>query len=63
MEILIFLTSKPLLLLLNVNKEWKILIGFSYSSKRVGCSAISMSFLNFLSQKTYSGEFSRPKVV
>ena len=41
----------------------EILIGFSYSSKPVGFRAILMSFLNFLSQKTYPGEFSRPEAV
>ena len=34
-----------------------MLIAFSNSSKPVGFRAISMSFLNFLSQKTYHGEF------
>ena len=35
------------------------MIGFSYSSKPVGSGAISMSFLNILSQKTYPAEFSK----
>ena len=41
----------------------KFLIGFSYSSKPVSFRAYSMSFLNFLSEKTYLGKFSRPKLV
>ena len=32
-------------------------------SKPVRFRAISMSLLNFLSQKTYTGEFWRPEVV
>ena len=43
--------------------EWQILIGFSYSLKPVGFRANSVSFLNFLSQKTYPDEFSRPEGV
>ena len=40
-----------------------IMIGFSYSSKQVGFKEISMSVLNFLSQKIYPGEISRPEIV
>ena len=40
-----------------------ILIGFVYSSVPVDFRAISMSFLSFLSQKTYPGKFLRPKVI
>ena len=35
--------------------------GFAYSSIPVGFSAISMSFLSFLSQTIYPGEFLRPE--
>ena len=42
---------------------WKILIGFVYSSMSVGFRVISMSFLSFLSQKTYPGKFLRPEVI
>ena len=37
----------PHLFLLQIYTEWYILIGFSYSSKSVDFSAISISFLNF----------------
>ena len=53
----------PDLFLVEINTEWEVLIGFSYSSKPVGFRAISMSCLNFLIQVTYPGEFSRPEVV
>ena len=39
-----------------------MLIGFSDSSKSVGFRAISVSFLNFLSQKRYPSEFARPEL-
>ena len=39
------------------------MIGFVYSLIPVGFRAISMSFLSFLSQKTYPGEFLRPEVI
>ena len=39
------------------------MIGFAYSSISLGLRAISMSFLSFLSQKTYPGEFLRPEVI
>ena len=35
----------------------------SYTSMPVGFKAISMSFLSFLSQKTYPGEFLRPEFI
>ena len=50
------------LFLLQIYTEWYILIGFSYNPKPVCFRAISMSFLNLLSQKTYPGEFSGPEV-
>ena len=53
----------PDLFLVEINTEWEVLIGFSYSSKPVGFRAISMSCLNFLIQATYPGEFSRLEVV
>ena len=40
-----------------------ILIGFACSSIPVGFRAILMSFLSFLSQKAYPGEFLRPEVI
>ena len=40
-----------------------MLIRFSYSIISVGFRVILMSFLNFLSQKRYPGEFSRPEVI
>ena len=39
------------------------LIGFASSLIPVGFRAISMSFLSFLSQKTYPEEFLRPEVI
>ena len=39
------------------------MIEFAYSSIPVGFRAILMSFLSFLSQKTYPGEFVRPEVI
>ena len=39
------------------------LIGFAYSSASVGYRSISMSFLSFLSQNTYPGEFLKPEVI
>ena len=41
----------------------QILIGFAYSSIPVGFRAISISFLSFLSQKTYPGKFLRWQVI
>ena len=40
-----------------------MLIGFSYSLMPVGFRAILMSFLSFLSQKTFPGEFLRPELI
>ena len=39
------------------------MIKFFYSLIPVGFRAISMSFLSFLSQKTYPGEFLKPEVI
>ena len=39
------------------------MIGFANSSIPVGFRAILVSFLSFLSQKTYPGEFVRPEVI
>ena len=39
------------------------MIRFAYSSIPVGFTAISMSFLSFLSQKTYPRAFLRPHVI
>ena len=44
----------PHFFLLQIYTKWYIFIVFSYSSKQVGFRSISMSFLKFLSQKTYS---------
>ena len=41
----------------------KLLIGFAYGSILLGFRAISISFLKFLSQKTYPGEFLRLEVI
>ena len=40
-----------------------MLIGFSYSLRPVGFRAILMSFLSFLSQKSYPEKFSKPEVI
>ena len=40
-----------------------MLIRFFYSLIPVGFRAILMSFLSFLSQKKYPGEFFRPEVI
>ena len=42
---------------------WKILIGFANSLIPVDFREILVSFLSFLSQKTYSGESLRPEVI
>ena len=39
------------------------MIGFAYSSIPVGFRAISISFLSFLSQKTFSGKFLRTELI
>ena len=39
------------------------MLGFVYTSIPIGLRAISMSFLSFLSQKTYPGEFLSSEVV
>ena len=98
MAILIFLNSKPLLLLLNLTKELKLTFHhikimmfetawskkllshsaisfsftniyrkgnfdrFSYGLKPVDFRAISISLLNFLSQKTYLGKFQNKRL-
>ena len=38
-------------------------LDFAYSSITVGFRAISMSFLSFLSRKTYPGKVLRPEVI
>ena len=42
---------------------WMAKFGFFYSSKPISFTSISISFSNFLSQKTYPDEYSRPDVV
>ena len=39
------------------------MIGFTYSSMPIGFRTISMSFLSFLSQETYPGDFLRLEVI
>ena len=39
------------------------MVNFAYSLITVGFSEILMSFLAFLSPKTYPGEFLRPKII
>ena len=39
------------------------MIGFAYSLIPINFTAIFMSFLSFVSQKTYPGKFFRPEVV
>ena len=41
----------PQFFLLLIYTEWEILTGFSYSLKPVGFRVVSMSVLNFLTQK------------
>ena len=43
--------------------SWKILKGLAYSLIPVSFRTILISFLSFLSQKTYPGEFLRPKII
>ena len=61
--VIIYSAIVPHLFLLQTYAEWQILIGFSYRSNPAGFGAVSMSFLNFLSQKTYLAKFSRPEVI
>ena len=42
---------------------WLILIGFAYTSISVCFRAILMSFLSFLNQKIYPGEFLRAEFI
>ena len=57
------LNYSPTLLFLTDIYHIVILIKFSYSLIPVGFRAILMSFLSFLSQKTYPKEFLRPEVI
>ena len=57
------LNYSPILLFLTDIYHIVILIKFSYSLIPVGFRVILMSFLSFLSQKTYPKEFLRPEVI